>query len=204
MNFPEGKFKVIYADPPWLFRTWSQKGEVKSPSQHYSCMNLEDICKLPVSDIAMDDSVLFLWVIQSMLPEALKLMAAWGFGFKTVAYCWIKMPKKWQPLDERIEPRMGLGYHTRCGMEQCWLGTRGKGYPRQSAGVAQVHHSFEDTEVLHSPLRQHSRKPDEFALRTEQLCGDVPRIELFGRVQRPGWTVWGNEVKKFTPEERLF
>jgi N6-adenosine-specific RNA methylase IME4 len=195
VNFPEGKFKVIYADPPWQFRTWSKKGEGKSPSQHYKCMTFEDICNLPVASISMDDSVLFLWVIQSMLPEAVTLMNTWGFTFKTVAYSWIKMPKKWQPISGRVEPRMGLGYHTRSGMEQCWLGIRGKGYERHSRAVPQV---------LHSPLREHSRKPDEFVTRIEQLCGDVPRVELFGRTERPGWIVWGNEVEKFTPEERLF
>ena len=198
MDFPTGKYKVLYCDPPWQFKAWSHRGEGKGASQHYNCMSLNDICNLPVPDLAMEDSIIFLWVVQSMLPEALSLMNVWGFEFRTVAFCWIKMPKKWSPMDERVEPRMGLGYHTRSGMEQCWLGVRGKGYERHAKNVPQVFHSFE-TEVLHSPLREHSRKPDEFRERIERLCGDVPRIELFGRMERPGWTVWGNEVEKFNP-----
>ena len=190
IEFPTGKFKVIYADPPWSFQAWSHRGEGKGATQYYKCMTLQDICELPVKDISMDDSVLFMWVVQSMLPEALKVMEAWGFTFRTVAFCWIKMPKLWTPMDERVEPRMGLGYHTRSGMEQCWLGIRGNGYDKHSRGVPQV---------FHSQLREHSRKPDEFVERIEALCGDVPRIELFGRMEKPGWTVWGNEVEKFVP-----
>jgi len=195
-DFPTVKFKVIYADPPWKFKPWCHiSGTGKSAEHHYNTMTLEDICNLPVSSIAEEDSVLFLWVVQAQLPEAMEVIKAWDFKFQTVAFCWIKMPKLWTPFDGRVEPRIGLGYHTRSGMEQCWLATRGKGYQKHSKGVRQV---------LHSPLREHSRKPDEFVDRIEQLCGDVSRVELFGRMERPGWTVWGNDVKKFKQERGLF
>jgi len=187
-EYPHRHFKIVYADCPWSFRTWSNKGQGKSATQHYNCMSLDDICNLPVNKITQDDSVLFLWVVQSMLPEAMKVLDAWGFTFKTVAFCWIKMPKSWRLGDKRIEPRMGLGYHTRSGMEQCWLAIKGNGYKKVSSSVSQV---------LHSPLRQHSRKPDEFADSIVNLCGDLPRIELFARETRIGWESWGNEVEKF-------
>jgi N6-adenosine-specific RNA methylase IME4 len=189
--FPDKKFKVIYADPPWQFKAWSHRGEGKGASQHYDCMSLADICALPVADIAEDDAALFLWVVQPQLPEAMELIEAWGFKFKTVAFAWIKMPKSWDPNQigtSRFAPRLGLGYHTRSGMEQCWLAVRGKGYKRRPKGEAA---SIE--QVLHAPLGRHSEKPEEIAHRIERLVGDVPRIELFARKRRNGWDVWGND-----------
>jgi N6-adenosine-specific RNA methylase IME4 len=134
------------------------------------------------------DAALFLWVVQPMLPEALRVIEAWGFEYRTVGFVWLKMPKTWSeglfPL--RIRPRVGLGYHTRSGSEQCWLALRGKGYKRQSMAIEQV---------LFAPIREHSRKPDEVARRIDQLVGDIPRIELFAREQRPGWSAWGDQVR---------
>ncbi len=189
-ELPRKHFTAIYADPPWQFQAWSHRGEGKGASQHYACMDLQDICGLPVADIAADDAALFLWVVQPMLPEAMRVLGAWGFKFKTVAFAWIKMPKSWGGQLTILPPRarMGLGYHTRSGMEQCWLAIRGKGYKRVSQGVEQV---------LHAPLQEHSRKPDEIRLRIERLVGDVPRIELFARDTVPGWSQWGNETEKY-------
>jgi N6-adenosine-specific RNA methylase IME4 len=189
-------FKVIYADPPWNFAAWSHRGEGKGASQHYDCMKLSDICTLQVDgrivhEIADDDAALFLWVVQPMLPEALQVMQAWGFSFRTVAFYWVKMAQNWTDdiqgslLPARLSPRVGLGYHTRSGAEQCWLGIRGNGYTRINQDVEQV---------LHAPLREHSRKPDEIAERIVRLVGDVPRIELFARKSRPGWYVWGDQA----------
>lgn len=189
---PQGDYRVIVADPPWQFAAWSHRGEGKGASQHYDCMTLEKLCALPVQNIAAEDAALFLWVVQPMLPEALKVIEAWGFEFRTVAFVWVKMPSSWSDaqfsLAPRTRPRMGLGYHTRSGCEQCWLALRGKGYKRQAQGIEQV---------LHAPLRQHSRKPEEIMARIEALVGDVPRVELFARRKRAGWDVWGNETERF-------
>lgn len=191
------RFKILYADPPWSFATWSERGQGKAPSQYYTCMSIKDICALRiegrhVSELAEDDSVLFLWVTQPMLPQALKVIDAWEFTYKTVAFVWIKMPRSWQPQlnlwGEPPRPRIGLGFHTRSSSEQCWLATRGRGYKRAARNVEQV---------LLTPVREHSRKPDEIADRIVRLVGDVPRIELFARTARQGWDVWGNETKKF-------
>jgi N6-adenosine-specific RNA methylase IME4 len=172
-------------------------------------MKLEDICALPVADLAAPDCALFLWVVQPQLPEAMKVIDSWGFKFRTVAFAWIKMPGSWVDpsqqysfLEPRAKPRMGLGYHSRSGMEQCWLAIRGKGYKRHGHGVQQVFHSPESpddpAEVLHSPVREHSRKPDEFAKRIVDLVGSqAKRVELFARTQRPGWEAWGAETGKF-------
>lgn len=198
-NLPRHHYRVIYADPPWSFQTWSHRGEGKGASQHYSTMKLEDIKALPVSEIAADDAALFLWVVQPQLPEALDVIAAWGFKFRTVAFVWVKMPEAWDDdsqghffFSRPRKPRLGLGYHTRSGAEQCWLAIRGKGYERKAQGVEQV---------LHASLREHSRKPDEFIHRINRLVGDVPRIELFARQRRVGWDSWGLEIEKFREDD---
>ncbi|MCC0035457.1 MAG: adenine methyltransferase [Hoeflea sp.] len=188
---PPGPFNVIYADPPWRFESWSTDGEGRSATQHYDCMNLDAIAALPVSDIAAKDAALFLWVIQPMLPEALKLIEAWGFTYKTVAFGWVKIkgePRQQFLFADSGSVRKGMGYHTRAGMEQCWLATRGRGYERLTKGEAQVHLEG---------LREHSRKPDHFADAITRLTGDVPRLEMFARTTRPRWSVWGNQVDKF-------
>jgi N6-adenosine-specific RNA methylase IME4 len=191
-GLPRGHYRVAYVDPPWRFYPWSHRGDGKGACQHYECMSLESVCALPVKDLMAPDAALFLWAVQPMLPEAMRVISAWGFEFRTVAFVWVKMPTKWTAASGRIRPRLGLGYHTRSGAEQCWLATRNrkgkKPYIRQSNNIEQV---------LHAPIRAHSRKPDEFITRIERLVGDVPRIELFARTQRPGWAAWGNEIDKY-------
>lgn len=186
---PRSNYRVIYADPAWLFQPWSHRGENRGAVQHYDCMTLDDMCALPVADIVADDAALFMWVVQPMLPEAMRLIEAWGFTYKTIAYCWVKIKGGQDRLFYAGEDvRKGLGYHTRAGMELCWLATRGKGYERLSKGEAQV---------VFSPLREHSHKPDEIADSIVSLTGDVPKLELFARTKRPGWDVWGNRTDKF-------
>jgi N6-adenosine-specific RNA methylase IME4 len=191
VGLPRGHYRVALIDPPWRFHTWSHRGEGKGACQHYQTRTLEEIGALPIDQLMAADSAAFLWVVQPMLPEALRVLEAWGFKYRTVAFVWLKMPASWSeglfPL--RIRPRLGPGYHTRSGSEQCWLAFRGKGYKRQSMGVEQV---------VFAPIREHSRKPDEVAARIDRLVGDVPRIELFAREQRPGWTAWGDQIRLFS------
>lgn len=181
--------QIVYADPAWWHKAWSIKGTGRSAEQHYQCMETDDICALPVKDWVAKDAVLFLWVVQSMLPDALRVIDAWGFKFKTVGYAWVKIKGKSDRLFYAGEDvKMGMGHHTRAGFEQCWLATRGDGYERLSKGEPQV---------LFSPLREHSRKPDEVANSIVRLCGDVPRLEMFARTARPGWLHWGNQTDRF-------
>jgi N6-adenosine-specific RNA methylase IME4 len=187
-------YRVLYADPPWAFKAWSHRGEDRGAVQHYGCMDMDGLCALtvdgvPVGDLAGKDAALFLWVVQPMLPEAMRLIEAWGFTFKTVAFIWIKIKGGQDRLFYAGEDvRKGLGYHTRAGSEQCWLATRGKGYERLAKGEPQV---------VFSPLREHSRKPDEIADSITRLTGDVPRLELFARTTRPGWGAFGNQTDRF-------
>ena len=176
--FPNKKYNIIYADPAWHFKTYSNKGEKRSAIQYYDCLDINDIYNLPVNDIANDDCILFIWVIDSMLPEALQVIKKWNFKFKTVAFTWVKQNKK---SDGYFT---GMGYWTRCNPEQCLLATKGNP-KRLSKAVRQL---------IISKRQEHSRKPDEIRNRIVELCGDLPRIELFARNKTKGWSVWGNEV----------
>ena len=187
-KLPSGEFNVICADPPWTFQTWSAEGKGRSPEQHYDCMSLADVRALPVQDIAAEDCALFLWVTDPLLPEAFKLIDAWGFTYKTVAFYWAKLNKSAPRLLFAVPDfHTGMGYWTRANPELCLLATKGKPQ-RVSMSVRRL---------VIEPRREHSRKPDEVADRIVHLMGDVPRIELFGRQSRRGWTTWGNEADKF-------
>ena len=172
-------YQVIYADPPWDYQQCRLSGSAK---KHYPTMRIEELCALPVADIAERDCALFLWATFPQLPEALQLIKAWGFVYKTVAFVWLKQNRK------ALTWFYGLGFWTRSNAEICLLAT--KGHPkRQSAGIHQL---------VISPVERHSKKPDEVREKIVELMGDVPRIELFARQQTPGWDVWGNEVENST------
>ena len=172
------KYSIIYADPPWAYRTYSKKGQGRSAESHYPTMCIEDIKALPVGELAAKDCALFLWATFPQLPEALRLIHAWGFRYKTVAFVWLKRNRK--------SPSWfyGMGYWTRSNAEICLLAKRGKP-KRRSAGV----HQF-----IISPVEEHSKKPDVTRDKIIELAGDLPRVELFARQKAPGWDVWGNEV----------
>ena len=174
------KYNIIYADPPWTYKVWSKKGKGRSAESHYPCMQKEEIQNLPIENITEQNAVLFLWVTFPCLLEGLELIEKWGFTYKTCAFSWIKMNKK------KNTPFIGMGYYTRANNEICLLATKGKPLKRINRNVEQV---------ILSPIREHSRKPDEIRQRIVNLFGDLPRIELFARNTMQGWDVWGNEVK---------
>lgn len=183
------KFDLIYADPPWYWKSRSQKGEGRSAKNHYSVMTLQEIKDLPIASISADRSVLVLWAIDPMLPQALELMDAWGFEYKTVVFYWIKTNQKSPGYFT------GLGYYTRANPEQAILGTRKKDRAAgiSGGGISRVRKDIR--RLIVSPRGRHSEKPEEARLRLEQLFGDVSRIELFARSRRPGWAAWGNQVE---------
>jgi N6-adenosine-specific RNA methylase IME4 len=211
-GLPRGHFKAAIIDPPWDHDSWSHRGPHKGARQHYTVQPLDYTMTLPVGELMAPEAVIFLWVVQPTLPEAMRVIEAWGFEYVTVAFKWIKMPKRWGGQivnphrryhpNKKIQaelnndcPRTGLGYHTRSESEQCWLIRRGKkGYPRKNMGVEQV---------VFAPVREHSHKPDEVIHRIDQLVGDVPRIELFAREDHEGWVSWGAETGKFESVQRL-
>ena len=175
------KYQIILADPPWSYNLASAKGTSRGVAErYYNVMNLEDIKKLPISEIADDNSVLFMWITMPHLPEMNELLESWGFKYKTVAFVWVKKYKHSQ------NPVLACGYWTRSNAELCIIATRGKDYPRRiSKGVCQI---------IEAPQREHSRKPDVTYARIEELMGDLPRIELFARCRMEGWDAWGDQL----------
>ena len=178
-------FNIIYADPPWQFKLLRPFGPLRQGQSYdtqrmlpYPSMSTEEISAIPVAPICDPDCVLFLWATYPMLPDALKVISAWGFEFKTVGFTWVKRTRRDRTF------HFGMGYWTRSNPELCLLATRGRPH-RISKRVANL---------VISPLREHSRKPDEVRERIVELCGDLPRAELFAREKAPGWCAWGNEV----------
>jgi N6-adenosine-specific RNA methylase IME4 len=175
--FPDRKYQIIYADPPWSYRDKANAGK-RGACHKYSTMPIEDICSIPVWDITANDCALFLWVTMPKLNECFNLIKEWGFEYKTCAFTWVKKNKV---ADSWF---WGMGRWTRANAELCLLATRGKP-KRISAAV----HSVIDT-----PIEAHSKKPGVVRDRIVELCGDRPRIELFARQKAEGWDVWGDEV----------
>lgn len=176
---------TISADPAWSYETWSDRGEDRSAKQHYSTETLEEIVSRPVAPLAAPDSLLHLWCPSSMLEQGLQVIAAWGFTFKKVGFIWTKT------VDDGTARKMGNGHWTRDEAELCLLATKGSP-KRLDAGVRQT---------LDAPLGEHSEKPDEFYNRMLRLATG-PYLELYGRKERPFWTVWGNQVRWQAPPPR--
>ncbi|MEM1026377.1 MAG: MT-A70 family methyltransferase [Myxococcota bacterium] len=168
-------FAIIYADPPWSYR---DKAGPRGAEARYPCMPLERLQELDVAGLAAPSATLFMWTTWPMLQDALDLGADWGFEYVSAAFVWVKVTKH-----GKLHWGMGAA-GTRANTEPCLQFRRGKP-KRVSAGVHQV---------IMSPRREHSRKPDEARDRIVELMGDLPRVELFARQSTPGWDVWGNEV----------
>lgn len=175
---PSGPFACILADPPWAFRQWSGKNATphRGTHDHYVTTETTDLSLIPVGDVSAPDCALFMWVVDSHMVEALALAKAWGFEFKTCAFVWVKSKRGGWPV-------VGMGYWTRKQTEQCWLFTKGSP-KRLGKGVEQL---------IHCPRGAHSAKPDQQYDAIERLVGG-PRLELFARSERPGWSAWGNQV----------
>ena len=180
--FPKKKYNIIYADPAWYFKTYSDKGNKRSALQHYNCLNIDDIFNLPVNTICNNDCVLFLWAIDPMLPEALETIKRWGFKYSTIGFNWVKRNKNFALGNDNFF--VGMGWWTRANSELCLIAKKGS-IKRQTRSIHQL---------IYEPIREHSRKPDCVRDRIVQLCGDLPRIELFARQRVDGWDCWGNQV----------
>lgn len=174
------KYQIIYADPPWKYTVFGDKPPAARgrESDYYEVMDLLDIAALPVTSIAAEDSVLFMWATFPAMQTAMKLMRNWGFYYRTVGFVWVKRNKK---SDSYF---WGMGGWTRSNAEVCLIGTRGN-LKRVSRSVHQV---------IDSPIRGHSQKPPETRDRIVELMRDKSRIELFARERVPGWDAWGDEV----------
>lgn len=178
---PEHGFGCILADPPWKFinRTGKLAPEHRRLNR-YATMDVTAISILPIADISASTSHLYPWVPNALLPEGLAVMKAWGFKYKS-NLVWHKVRK-----DGGSDGR-GVGFYFRNVTELVLFGVRGKTRARLRRAGAQVNY-------LGTRKREHCRKPDEL-YDVIEACSPGPRMELFARGIRPGWTVWGNQAR---------
>lgn len=173
------KFDVLLMDFPWNFETYAPTGQIKTPAAHYKTMSIEEGKKLPIANLTNKNAALFFWVVDWMEPKICQELAnAWGFRYATRAWVWIKQNKNGLGFFQ------GTGFYTTANPEDCWLFVRGS-MPVSDRGVSSI---------IYSPVREHSRKPDEQYYKIDKLYPELSYLELFGRRRWPGWEVWGNEV----------
>lgn len=178
------KFDVILADPPWYFRNYSadEPGKIhnrnRGANRYYPTMTTEDICNLNIP--VADNAILFMWACWPLLPDAMQVIESWGFEYKSLAWVWIKANKSGMGFFT------GMGYYTRANSEPCLLATRGNLPKPANRGIKAL---------IYSPVREHSRKPDDQYRKIEALYPDMNYLELFARRKRSGWHSWGNEIE---------
>jgi N6-adenosine-specific RNA methylase IME4 len=164
------KYPVIYADPPWRYE--HAESSTREIENHYPTMALEDICALPVADLATPDAILFLWATSPKLAEAMRVVESWGFTYRTCAV-WVK-------------DKIGMGYYFRQRHELLLVATRGAMPTPAPAN--------RPDSVIEAPLGKHSAKPAEVAEQIEAMYPGLPWVELFCRAPRAGWAAWGNQA----------
>lgn len=179
------KYQIIYADPPWKYddKLGSESASMGSCEYHYPTMTIDELCALPIQNLSDDNCALFMWATFPKLNEVFRVIAAWGFEYKTVAFTWVKLNPKSKTVFK------GIGRWVQGNAEIVLLATKGNPH-RISKSVSQV---------IMAERGKHSQKPDAVRERIVQLMGDLPRIELFARPANDmfphpdGWAVWGNE-----------
>lgn len=191
-DLPKRHFAAIASDCGTRFETYSATGESdRTPQRKYTTMDDDELAALPVGGLAARDCHLFYWDTTARVAAGLHIpiMRAWGFKPTAVAFTWFKL-KKAEPVTPFFLPRhsihFGLGKTTRKQTEICVLGRRGS--PRRLSARIQ--------EAIFAPVREHSRKPEEFYERVEQYAAG-PYLELFARQRRDGWSAWGDQIDKF-------
>jgi N6-adenosine-specific RNA methylase IME4 len=168
---PSLRYPVILADPPWEYEF--SKDDADAIENHYPTMSVEALCDLNVEDLTTEDAVLFLWATNPKLEEALEVITAWGFNYRTNA-CW---DKEW----------IGPGYYFRSRHELLLVATKGAlPVPRPQA---------RPDSVIREKRTKHSKKPDQIYDLIESMYPELPKVELFARQARSGWSRWGNEVE---------
>lgn len=183
----DGQYRVIYADPPWWYNNRHTTDSIGA-CRHYPLMRTEEICALPVAHCCADNCILFLWATWPTLTDALMVIEAWGFRYCTCGFAWVKT------VGDSSKPFFGIGYYTKSNTEVCLIGVKGSMPP----AVNDV------SQVIMSPRREHSRKPDRARYLIEQMYPDVPRLEMFARERAPGWDAWGNQTELRPQQETLF
>lgn len=176
------KYNIIYADPPW---SYNDRGCNGAAAAQYQTMKIADIEKIPVRAISEKDCVLFMWATYPKMEEALRLIKAWGFRYKTIGFQWVKLNRS------GIGYFFGLGRWTRGNTEPCLIAIKGK--PKRA--------STDVKQLVFAPLGKHSQKPHIVRERIMDLMGGGTAIELFAREAVPGWDCWGNEIPEGEEKE---
>jgi N6-adenosine-specific RNA methylase IME4 len=170
VKLPQGKFQVIYADPAWKYGN-SMPEYFTEQANHYSLMTIEEICNMPILEMADKNAALFMWVTSPILEEAFQVVNAWGFEYKT-SFIWDKI-------------KHNMGHYSSVRHEILLLCIRGS-YPKQSSNLRDSVYSEERT--------KHSKKPDYFYELIEEMYPNSNKIELFSRNKREGWHSYGNQL----------
>jgi N6-adenosine-specific RNA methylase IME4 len=173
-----GKFPVLYCDPPWQYDFMGV--DAWKVENHYPTMVTEEICKLPVADVTTKDAILFMWATAPKLADAMRVIAAWGFTYKTCAI-W---DKDWT----------GMGNYFRIQHELLLIATRGDIPPPKTENRPASIVKFKRS-------TKHSEKPDVFYGIIEAMYPELPKLELFARQPREGWKAWGNEIGEARNEQ---
>ena len=183
MELKINKYQIVYADPPWKYDNRIDKASNGKSSidiaNHYPSMSDKEICALPIKDMVDKDAACFMWTTDTHMPQALEVMKAWGFTYKTIVFIWEKQTNKGNPV-------CVMSPWTHKSYEICLLGTRG----------AMMKNKKDNTirQMVKAERTRHSAKPQEVADRITRMFPDCTRIELFARDAKPGWDVWGNEI----------
>ncbi len=181
------KYSIIYADPPWNFNNKKTGGSMKSgAASKYLTTGIEGLKRIDVKSITDDDAILFMWYVGAMPQEAINLVHEWGFTLKNMnGFVWNKITQK-------NKPHFGMGFYTRAGSESVIIATKGKFKPA-SHSVRAVF-SAEEQIQFEGKASKHSEKPGQVRDLIVELCGDLPRLEMFAREAATGWDVFGNEA----------
>lgn len=177
-EIPTFAFNLILIDPPWDWKTWSEKGGTKSPTAHYDTMSIDDVKRLPVAHWAMKDCLLGMWATFPKLHQQLPVLEAWGFEYISAVI--------WHKVHPSGKTAMGTGHRVRSMCEPLLIAKRGSPkstpFPGLFTGIR----------------REHSRKPEEAFAMIDRCCPRLQyRADIFGRASRPGWEVYGTEATKF-------
>ena len=183
--FPNKKYNIIYADPPWQFNSrihQENRGFTHSLEDHYDTMKDKDIKDLPVQDIADDDCILFMWVVDSHLKEGIEVIESWGFTYRTIGFTWVK------EYPNTFPPQICFNFspYLLKSTEICLIGMKGK--------LKNIKDRDDVKGLCFEARTKHSEKPHEIRRRIETMCKDLPKIELFARKNFDAWDASGNEV----------
>lgn len=181
---PRSDYRIVLADPPWAY--YGDPSKDQAAGKHYACLSTDAICELSPRALVAEPAALFLWATGPKLPDAIRVMEAWGFYYRGVAYVWVKTSTGGKIIEgQGVRPTF-----VKPTTEFLLVGStakKGRPLPLMTESQGQV-------VLAPRPGNKHSAKPDVFRERIVELLGDLSRLEMFARTAAPGWDVWGLEA----------